>query len=123
MKIVLLFLIAVCNEIVENRKIEVNFEAGSRRYWFTGKDIAEYVGEQQSLDREERAAWREAQKRQVEFRMAELQAKNKKRAEELQADENHIKILIAQIEAAKEQARIEAAKEQAKTEADKEHAL
>ena len=70
------------------------------------------------MDREERAAWRESQKRQVEIRMAELQAEDKKRA-----DESHIKIQIAQIEAAKEQAKIEAAKEQAKIEAEKELAL
>ena len=81
-----------------------------------GKDIAEYVREQQALDREERVAWREAQKRQVE--RAELQAEDKKRA-----DESHIKIQIAQIEAAKEQAKIKAAKEQAKIEAEKELAL
>ena len=97
-----------------------------------GKDV-EYVTRQQTLDREERAAWRDTQKRQVEFQMAELQAKT---AEELQserekkADEIHtteradeIKIQIAQIEAAKEQAKIEAAKEQAKIAADKELAL
>ena len=83
-----------------------------------GKDIAEYVREQQALDREERAAWRESQKRQVEIRMAELQTGDKKRA-----DESHIKIQIAQIEAAKEKAKIEAAKEQAKIEAEKEPAL
>ena len=71
-----------------------------------GKDIAEYVREQQALDRQERADWREAQKRQVEIRMAELQAEDKKRA-----DESHIKIQIAQIEAAKEQAKTEAEKE------------
>ena len=71
-----------------------------------GKGIAEYVTRQQTLDREERGAWRESQKRQVEIRMAELQAEDKKRA-----DESHIKIQIAQIEAAKEQAKIEAEKE------------
>ena len=69
--------------------------------------------EQQALDRQERADWREAQKRQVEFRMAQLQAEDKKRAEELQAerekraDESHIKIQIAQIEALKEQDKID----------------
>ena len=67
-----------------------------------GKDIAEYVREQQALDREERAAWRESQKRKVEIRMAELQAEDKKRANETR---------MAQIEAAKEQAKIEAEKE------------
>ena len=61
--------------------------------------------------------------------MAELQAKDKKRAEELQAerekraDESHIKIQIVQIEAVKEQAKIEAVKEQAKIEAEKELTL
>ena len=50
------------------------------------KDIAEYVTRQQTLDREERAAWREAQKRQVEIRMVELHAEDKKRAKELQAE-------------------------------------
>ena len=57
-----------------------------------GKDIAEYVTRQQTLDREERSAWRDTKKRQIEFRMAEeLQAERKKRA-----DESHIKIQIAQ---------------------------
>ena len=78
---------------------------------FEGKEILDYLKEQQKLDREERAAWRN-------IRMAELQAEDKKRA-----DESHIKIQIAQIEAAKEQAKIEAAKEQAKIEAEKELAL
>ena len=80
-------------------KIDASFEAGGRRYWFT---VAEYVTKQQTLDREERAAWREAQKRQVEIRMAELQAEDKKRV-----DESHIKIQIAQIEVANEQAKID----------------
>ena len=48
-----------------------------------GKEIAEYVREQQALDREERAAWRESQKRQVEIWMAELQVEDKKRADEI----------------------------------------
>ena len=64
---------------------------------FEGKDILEYVKEQQKLDREERAAWREDRKRADE-------SEKKKRADE-------IKIQIAQIEAAKEQAKIEAEKE------------
>ena len=62
---------------------------------FEGKDILEYVKEEQKLDREERSAWRN-------IRMAELQAEDKKRADEIQ---------ITQIEAAKEQAKIEAEKE------------
>ena len=78
-----------------------------------GKDIAEYVTRQQTLDREERAALREAQKRQVEIRMAELQAEDKKRADEIHMAEraDEIKIQIYQIEAAKEQAKLEAEKE------------
>ena len=61
----------------------------------TGKEVSEYVTEQQTLDREERAAWRDAQK---------FHAEEKKRADE-------IKIQIAQIEAVKEEAKIEADKE------------
>ena len=61
----------------------------------TGKEVSEYVTEQQTLDREERAAWRDAQK---------FHAEEKKRADE-------IKIQIAQIETVKEQAKIEADKE------------
>ena len=84
---------------------------------YEGKEIMEYVKEQQKLDREERAEWRK-------IRIAELQGEDKKRADEIRkaqieaeaedkkrADENHIKIHIAQIEAAKEQAKIEAEKE------------
>ena len=64
---------------------------------YEGKEIMEYVKEQQKLDREERAAWKN-------IRMAELQteAEEKKRADEIR---------FAQIEAAKEQAKIEAEKE------------
>ena len=42
-----------------------------------GKDIAEYVTRQQTLDREERAAWREAQKMQVQadIELAKIRAK------------------------------------------------
>ena len=75
---------------------------------FEGKDILEYVKEQQKLDREERAAWREAQKMQAQADVelakirAEAEAEEKKRADE---------ICFAQIEAAKEQAKIEAEKE------------
>ena len=86
---------------------------------FEGKDILEYVKEQQKFDREERAAWREEKKR-----ADELQAEEKKRADELQAEEKRRadEIRFDQIEAAKEQAKIEAAKEQAKIEAAKEQA-
>ena len=73
--------------------------------------VAEYVREQHSLDRQERAAWRDAQKfhaeekkRAEKIRVAEIEAKAE---EKRRADE----ICIAQIEAAKEQAKIEADKE------------
>ena len=97
---------------------------------FEGKDILEYVKEQQKLDREERAAWRETQKMQAQADVelakirAEAEAEEKKRADELQAEEKRRadEIRFAQIEAAKEQAKIEAAKEQAKFEAAKEQA-
>ena len=64
---------------------------------FEGKDILEYVKEQQKLDREERAAWRN-------IRIAELQAEEKKRADELQAEEKKRadEIRFAQIEIEKE---------------------
>ena len=74
-----------------------------------GKDIAEYVTRQQTLDREKRAAWRVAQKfhaeekkRADEIRMAEIQAE--KRADELQAEEKKRadEIRLAQIEIEKE---------------------
>ena len=75
---------------------------------FEGKEILDYVKEQQKLDREERAAWREEKKR-----ADELQAEEKKRADELQAEEKRRadEIRFAQIEAAKEQAKLEAEKE------------
>ena len=66
---------------------------------FEGKDILEYVKEQQKLDREERAAWRI-------IWIAELQAEEKKRADELQAEEkrraDEIKVQMAKTEAEKE---------------------
>ena len=73
---------------------------------FERKEILDYVKEQQKLYREERAEWRK-------IRMTELQAEDKKRADEIHMAEraDEIKIQIAQIEAAKEQAKIEADKE------------
>ena len=64
---------------------------------FEGKDILEYVKEQQKLDREERASWRN-------IRIAELQVEEKKRADELQAEEKKRadEIRFAQIKAEKE---------------------
>ena len=79
---------------------------------FEGKDILEYVKEQQKLDREERAAWRETQKMQARADVelakirAEAEAEEKKRADELQAEEkrraDEIKVQMAKIEADKE---------------------
>ena len=79
---------------------------------FEGKDILEYVKEQQKLDREERAAWRETQKMQAQADVelakirAEAEAEEKKRADKLQAEEkrraDEIKVQMAQIEADKE---------------------
>ena len=43
---------------------------------FEGKEILDYVKDQQKLDREERAEWRK-------IRMAELQGEDKKRADEI----------------------------------------
>ena len=70
-----------------------------------GKDIAEYVTRQQTLDREERSAWRATQKRQVETRMAELQAEEKEGRQDTSRKEkgaDDIKIQLAKIEADKE---------------------
>ena len=59
----------------------------------------------------------EEKRRSDEIHIAELQGGDKKKAVELQAqkekrvDESHIKVQIAQIEAAKEQAKIESDKE------------
>ena len=79
---------------------------------FEGKDILEYVKEQQKLDRGERAAWRETQKMQAQADVelakirAEAEAEEKKRADELQAEEkrraDEIKVQMAKIEADKE---------------------
>ena len=81
---------------------------------------------QQALDREERVAWRDARSFMQKTKRGQMrsgwqkykQRQKKKRADELQAEEkkraDEIKIQIAKVEAAKEQAKIEAAKEQAK---------
>ena len=71
---------------------------------FEGKEILDYVKDQQKLDREERAEWRK-------IRMAELQGEDKKRADEIriaqigaEAEEKKRadEIRFAQIEAEKE---------------------
>ena len=69
--------------------------------------------EQQALDREERATWRESQKRQVEIRMAELQAEDKKRADEIRMaqieTEKELKIKEMELQAQQTQANTSAA--------------
>ena len=67
-----------------------------------GKEIAEYVREQQALDREERVAWSEAQKRQVKIRMAKSQVEDKRRADELEEKKRADEIKMAQIEIEKD---------------------
>ena len=82
---------------------------------FEGKDILEYVKEQQKLDREERAAWREAQKMQAQadIELAKIRAEADRAEADRAAEEKRRadEIQIAQVEAAKEQAKIEAEKE------------
>ena len=88
-------------QVLKQEAEEIGFEA---------KDILEYVKEQQKLDREERAAWREAQKMQAQADVelakirAEAEAEERKRADQAEekrrADE--IKVQMAKIEAEKE---------------------
>ena len=74
---------------------------------FEGKDILEYVKEQQKLDREERAAWR-AQKMQAQADVelakirAEAEAEERKRADQAQEKKRADEIRFAQIEIEKE---------------------
>ena len=65
----------------------------------TEKEVAEYIREQQTLDREESAAWRDAQKLQAEekkgadeIRMAEIEAvaEEKKRADKIRLSQIEI---------------------------------
>ena len=78
------------NEDGANIKIDSSFEAED--IGLTGKEVAKYVREQLTLDREEREAWIDTQKRQVEIIMAELQEEDKKRADKIQADIQAAKI-------------------------------
>ena len=57
---------------------------------FEGKKLLDYVKEQQKLDREDRAEWRK-------IRMVELQAEEKKRAEEAEDKKRADEIRFAQI--------------------------
>ena len=82
---------------------------------FEGKDILEYVKEQQKLDREERAAWREAQnmQAQADIELAKIRAEADRAEADRAAEEKRRadEIQIAQIEAVKEQGKLEAEKE------------
>ena len=81
---------------------------------YEGKEVAEYVKQNQALDGEGRAAWRDAQKlyaeekKRDEIWMAEVQAEaeEKNRTDEIQAEEkrcaDEIRIQMAKIEADKE---------------------
>ena len=75
---------------------------------FEGKDILEYVKEQQKLDREERAVWREAQKMQAQADVelakmrAEAEAEERKRADQAEEKKRADEIRFAQIEIEKE---------------------
>ena len=75
---------------------------------FEGKDILEYVKEQQKLDREERAAWREAQKMQAQADVelakirAEAEAEERKRVDQAEEKKRADEIRFAQIEIEKE---------------------
>ena len=91
-----------------NTKISASFEAEDIGY--EGKDILDYVKEQQKLGREERAEdtrsyKQKIKKRAIEIHMTEMQVQAEAEAEEKK------RIQIAQIEAAKQQAKIEADKE------------
>ena len=71
-----------------------------------GKDIAEYVTRQQTLDREERAAWREAQKMQAQadIELAKIRAEADRAEADREAEEKKRvdEIRLAQIEIEKE---------------------
>ena len=94
------------NEDEANTKVSQVLKQEAETIGLQGKDIAEYVTRQQTLDREERAAWREAQKMQaqadIELAKVCAEAEEKRRSDEIR---------FAQIEAAKEQAKIEVDKE------------
>ena len=66
------------NEDGANIKIDSRLKQEAENIGLQGKDIAEYVTRQQTLDREERAAWRDTQKRQVEIRMARVTSRREK---------------------------------------------
>ena len=97
-----------------------------------GKDIAEYVTRQQTLDREERAAWREAQKMQAQADIelakiraeadraeADRAAEEKRRADEIQMAqieiEKELKIKEMELQAQRAQAQVTASNKDAKS--------
>ena len=62
---------------------------------FEGKELLDYVKEQQKLDREDRAEWRK-------IRMAEVHAEEKKRMDKSEDEKRADEIRMAQIEIEKE---------------------
>ena len=90
---------------------------------FEGKYILEYVKEQQKLDREERAAWREAQKMQAQADVelakirGEAEAEEEKRADEIQLAQIQIEkeLKIKEMELQAQQAQAQATASSATT--------
>ena len=86
------------------RSAQVLMKEAEEETGLQAKDIADYVRQEQALDRKERAAWRDAQKVQADSRMAEIQAEAD--AQRIQAEEKNrtveIQIQMAKIETDKE---------------------
>ena len=82
---------------------------------YQGKEVADYVKQEEALDREDRAAWRGTQTMQADLELAKLRAE----AEEKRADE----ILMAEIQAEAEKKKRADKIQMAKVEADKELAI
>ena len=86
------------------RSAQVLMKEAEEETGLQAKDIADYVRQEQALDREERAAWRDAQKVQADSRMSEIQAEAD--AQRIQAEEKNrtveIQIQMAKIETDKE---------------------
>ena len=66
------------------------------------KEIAEYAKNHQPLDREERAAWKDAHKIQADVQMAQINADEKRRADEIQKAQISVDLDKPRIDADKE---------------------
>ena len=119
-------LLSRSNKNGDNTKIDASVEAGSRRYWFTGEGHCR----QQTLDREERAALREAQKMQAQADIelakiraeadraeADPEAEEKKRADEIRLAQIEIEkqLKIKEMELQAQQAQVQATTSSATT--------